>query len=464
MKMFKLLLMFENLTNKLETIFKKLKGYGKLNEDNIKEALREVRIALLEADVNLNVVKEFIEKIKIRAVGQEVMSSLTPGQQVVKIVNEELTTMLGGTNSGIALVSKPPIIIMMVGLQGSGKTTTSAKLARRFLKEGQLPLLVAADIYRPAAIEQLNILGKELGIPVFNGNGANNPIDICKRSLAEALEKGCRSIVIDTAGRLHIDEELMQELKNIKDEIKPHEILFVADAMTGQDAVNVAKTFNEHIGIDGIVLTKMDGDARGGAALSIRSVTGKPIKFIGIGEKLDQLEQFYPDRIASRILGMGDVLSLIEKAQDSFNQEAAQKMQKKLREDSFTLEDFRDQLSQIRKLGPIEQIVSMIPGMGKVKVGEENEKELVRIAAIIDSMTRKEKNNHTIINGSRKKRIAKGSGTEVWEVNRLLKQFVQMKKMMRQFSKPGFMKKFGMPNQLMGNGRGMFPFFLSLVL
>jgi len=458
MKMFKLLLMFENLTNKLETIFKKLRGYGKLNEDNIKEALREVRIALLEADVNLNVVKVFIEKIKVRAIGQEVMSSLTPGQQVVKIVNEELTTVLGGTNSSIALVSKPPTIIMMVGLQGSGKTTTSAKLARRFLKEGQLPLLVAADIYRPAAIEQLNILGKELGIPVFNGNGANNPIDICKRSLAEALEKGCRSIVIDTAGRLHIDEELMQELKNIKGKIKPHEILFVADAMTGQDAVNVAKTFNEHIGIDGIVLTKMDGDARGGAALSIRSVTGKPIKFIGIGEKLDQLEQFYPDRIASRILGMGDVLSLIEKAQDSFNQEAAQKMQKKLREDSFTLEDFRDQLSQIKKLGPIEQIVGMIPGMGKMKVGEENEKELVRIAAIIDSMTRKEKNNHTIINGSRKKRIAKGSGTEVWEVNRLLKQFVQMKKMMRQFSKPGFMKKFGMPNQLMGNGKGMFPF------
>ena len=457
MKMFKLLLMFENLTNKLETIFKKLKGYGKLNEDNIKDALREVRIALLEADVNLNVVKEFVEKIKVRAVGQEVMSSLTPGQQVVKIVNEELTTMLGGTNNSIALASKPPTIIMMVGLQGSGKTTTSAKLARRLLKEGQLPLLVAADVYRPAAIEQLNILGKELGIPVFNENGTNNPVDICKRSLAEALEKGCRSIVIDTAGRLHIDEELMQELKNIKSEIKPHEILFVADAMTGQDAVNVAKTFNEHVGIDGIVLTKMDGDARGGAALSIRSVTGKPIKFIGIGEKLDQLEQFYPDRIASRILGMGDVLSLIEKAQDSINQDAAQKIQKKLREDSFTLEDFRDQLSQIRKLGPIEQIVSMIPGMGKVKVGEENEKELVRIAAIIDSMTKKERNNHTIINGSRKKRIAKGSGTEVWEINRLLKQFVQMKKMMRQFSKPGFMKKFGMPNQLMGNGRGMFP-------
>lgn len=458
MKMFKLLLMFENLTNKLETIFKKLRGYGRLNEDNIKDALREVRIALLEADVNLNVVKEFIEKIKVRAVGQEVMSSLTPGQQVVKIVNEELTTMLGGTNNSIALASKPPTIIMMVGLQGSGKTTTSAKLARRLLKEGQLPLLVAADVYRPAAIEQLNILGKELGIPVFNGNGTNNPVDICKRSLAEALEKGCRSIVIDTAGRLHIDEELMQELKNIKSETKPHEILFVADAMTGQDAVNIAKTFNEHVGIDGIILTKMDGDARGGAALSIRSVTGKPIKFIGIGEKLDQLEQFYPDRIASRILGMGDVLSLIEKAQDSFNQEAAQKMQKKLREDSFTLEDFRDQLSQIRKLGPIEQIVSMIPGMGKMKVGEENEKELVRIAAIIDSMTKKERNNHTIINGGRKKRIAKGSGTEVWEVNRLLKQFVQMKKMMRQFSKPGFMKKLGMSNQLMGNGRGMFPF------
>ena len=457
MKMFKLLVMFENLTNKLDTIFKKLRGYGRLNEDNIKDALREVRIALLEADVNLNVVKEFVEKIKVRAVGQEVMSSLTPGQQVVKIVNEELTTMLGGTNNSIALASKPPTIIMMVGLQGSGKTTTSAKLARRLLKEGQLPLLVAADVYRPAAIEQLNILGKELGIPVFNENGTNNPVDICKRSLAEALEKGCRSIVIDTAGRLHIDEELMQELKNIKSEIKPHEILFVADAMTGQDAVNVAKTFNDQIGIDGIILTKLDGDARGGAALSIRFVTGKPIKFIGIGEKLDQLESFHPDRIASRILGMGDVLSLIEKAQDSINQDAAQKIQKKLREDSFTLEDFRDQLSQIRKLGPIEQIVSMIPGMGKVKVGEENEKELVRIAAIIDSMTKKERNNHTIINGSRKKRIAKGSGTEVWEINRLLKQFVQMKKMMRQFSKPGFMKKFGMPNQLMGNGRGMFP-------
>jgi signal recognition particle subunit SRP54 len=458
MKMFKLLVMFENLTNKLEVIFKKLRGYGRLNEENIKDALREVRIALLEADVNLNVVKEFVENIKVRAVGQDVMSSLTPGQQVVKIVNEELTAMLGGTNSKMALASKPPTVIMMVGLQGSGKTTTSAKLARRLSKEGQLPLLVAADVYRPAAIEQLNILGKELGIPVFNGNGTNNPVEICRRSLGEASEKGCRSIVIDTAGRLHIDEELMQELKNIKQEIKPHEILFVADAMTGQDAVNVAKTFNESVGIDGIVLTKMDGDARGGAALSIRSVTGKPIKFIGIGEKLDQLEQFYPDRIASRILGMGDVLSLIEKAQDTFNQDAAQKMQRKLREDSFTLEDFREQLTQIKKLGPIEQIVSMIPGMGKVKVGEKNEKELVRIASIIDSMTKKERNNHTIINGSRKKRIAKGSGTEVWEVNRLLKQFVQMKKMMRQFSKPGFMKKFGMPNQFMGNGRGMFPF------
>ncbi len=449
--------MFENLTNKLDTIFKKLRGYGKLNEDNIKDALREVRIALLEADVNLNVVKEFIENIRIRAIGQEVMSSLTPGQQIVKIVNEELTSMLGGVNSRIAIASKPPTIIMIAGLQGSGKTTTSAKLARRLSKDGQLPLLVAADIYRPAAIEQLNILGKELDIPVFNGNGTNNPIEICKRALSEAVEKGCRSIVIDTAGRLHIDEELMQELKNIKSEIKPHEILFVADAMTGQDAVNVAKTFNDQIGIDGIILTKLDGDARGGAALSIRFVTGKPIKFIGIGEKLDQLESFHPDRVASRILGMGDVLSLIEKAQDSFNQEAAQKMQKKLREDSFTLEDFRDQLNQIRKLGPIEQIVSMIPGMGKMKVNEKSENDLVRITAIIDSMTRKERNNHTIINGSRKKRIAKGSGTEVWEVNRLLKQFVQMKKMMRQFSKPGFMKKFGMPNQLMGNGRGMFP-------
>ncbi|MBI3813372.1 MAG: signal recognition particle protein [Nitrospinae bacterium] len=450
--------MFENLSNKLETIFKRLRGYGRLNEDNIREALREVRIALLEADVNLNVVKEFIEKIRARAVGQDVMSSLTPGQQVIKIVYEELAAILGSTGSKIVFSARPPTIIMMAGLQGSGKTTTSAKLARMLLKDGQKPLLVAADVYRPAAIEQLNILGKELGIPVFNGNGTADPVEICRGALTDAKENGCRSIIVDTAGRLHIDEDMMRELKNIKGEIKPHEILLVADAMTGQDAVNLAKSFNEQLGIDGIVLTKMDGDARGGAALSIRSVTGKPIKFIGLGEKLDQLEPFYPDRAASRILGMGDVLSLIEKAQDSFNEDAAKKMQKKFREDSFSLADFREHLMQIKKLGPLDQILGMIPGVGKLKDKDVDESELVRIAAIIDSMTEKERNNHTIINGSRKKRIAKGSGTEVYEVNRLLKQFVQMKKMMKQFSKPGFMKRFGMPGNMLGAGRGMFPF------
>lgn len=450
--------MFENLSNKLETIFKKLRGYGRLNEDNIKEALREVRIALLEADVNLNVAKEFIEKIRARAVGQEVMSSLTPGQQVVKIVYEELAAILGSAGSKIVFSARPPTIIMMVGLQGSGKTTTSAKLARLLSKDGQKPLLVAADVYRPAAIEQLDILGRELGIPVFKGNGTNDPVEICRGSLTNASENGCRSIIVDTAGRLHIDEALMSELKNIKGEIKPHEILLVADAMTGQDAVNLAKSFNEQLGIDGIVLTKMDGDARGGAALSIRYVTGKPIKFIGIGEKLDQLEPFYPDRVASRILGMGDVLSLIEKAQESFDEDAAKKMQKKFREDSFSLADFREHLMQIKKLGPLDQILGMIPGMGKLKDKEVDERELVRIAAIIDSMTEKERSNHTIINGSRKKRIAKGSGTEVYEVNRLLKQFVQMKKMMKQFSKPGFMKRLGIPGNMLGTGRGMFPF------
>ncbi|MEK7847046.1 MAG: signal recognition particle protein, partial [Nitrospinota bacterium] len=323
------------------------------NEDNIREALREVRIALLEADVNLTVVKEFIEKVRIRAVGQEVMSSLTPGQQVIKIVHEELISVLGGASSRIAMAQKPPTIIMMVGLQGSGKTTTSAKLARRLLKEGQSPLLVAADVYRPAATEQLKLLGKELGISVFDRNGINNPVEICKRAVSDASINGFRSMIIDTAGRLHVDDKLMGELKTIKNEVRPHEILFVADAMTGQDAVNVAKTFNEYVGIDGIILTKMDGDARGGAALSIRHVTGKPIKFIGVGEKTDQLEQFYPDRIASRILGMGDVLSLIEKAEASFNEETAKRMQKKIKEDSFSLKYLREQLMQIKNMGQL---------------------------------------------------------------------------------------------------------------
>jgi len=450
--------MFENLSGKLESIFKKLRGYGRLNEDNIREALREVRIALLEADVNLTVVKEFIEKVRIRAIDQEVMSSLTPGQQVIKIVHEELISVLGGASSRIVMAQKPPTIIMTVGLQGSGKTTTSAKLAKKLSKDGQLPFLVPADVYRPAAIDQLKTLGKEIGIPVFDGDGILSPVEICKKSLIEASKKGCRSIIIDTAGRLHIDDTLMKELKNIKDEITPHETLLVADAMTGQDAVNAAKTFNEYVGIDGIILTKMDGDARGGAALSIRHVTGKPIKFIGMGEKTDQLEQFYPDRIASRILGMGDVLSFIEKAEASFNEETAKRMQKKIKEDSFSLKDLREQLMQIKNMGPLDHILNMIPGMGKLDNKEVNEKDLQRIVAIIDSMTERERSNSTIINGSRKKRIARGSGTEVWEVNRVLKQFVQMKKMMKQFSKLGFMKKMGMPGNMFCIGRGMLPF------
>lgn len=450
--------MFENLSNKLESIFKKLRGYGKLNEDNIGEALREVRIALLEADVNLAVVKEFIEKVKIRAIGKEVMSSLTPGHQLIKIAHEELTSVLGGTNSKIAIAPKPPTIIMMVGLQGSGKTTTSAKLAKKLLKDGQKPLLVAADVYRPAAVNQLKILGEELNIPVFDGNGMNDPLLICKKSLLDASERECKSIIIDTAGRLHIDKMLMDELKSIKDEIKSHEVLLVADAMTGQDAVNLAKSFNEQLGIDGIILTKMDGDARGGAALSVRFVTGKPIKFVGVGEKIDQLEQFHPDRTASQILGMGDILSFIEKAEAVFTEEEAKKIQKKIKGDSFNLKDFREQLIQINNMGSLDQIMSMIPGVGKLKGNELDKKELIKTVAIINSMTEKEKNNHSIINGSRKRRIANGSGTEVWEVNKLIKQFVQMKKMMKQFSKPGFMKRFGMPGNLAGPGRGVFPF------
>mgnify|MGYP001562953688 CR=1 FL=1 len=450
--------MFENLSSKLEVIFKKLRGYGVLNENNIKEALREVRIAFLEADVNLNVVKEFIERVRIRAIGQDVLSSLTPGQQVVKIVHEELVSMLGETDDKITFAAKPPTIIMMVGLQGSGKTTTSVKLARKLLKEGHLPLLVAADVYRPAAVDQLKVLGKEIGIPVFDGNGTTAPLEICKKSIHYALEKEYRTIIIDTAGRLHIDDELMNELIHIKDAIKPHEVLLIADAMTGQDAVTMARVFHERLGIDGVILTKMDGDARGGAALSIRSVTGKPIKFIGAGEKIDQLENFYPDRIASRILGMGDILSLIEKAQTSFDENALKKMQKKIKGDSFTLKDFREQLIQIRKLGPLDQILGMIPGAGKLTGKEINEKEMIRTIAIIDSMTEKERINHALINGNRKRRIAKGSGTEVWEVNTLLKQFVRMKKMMKQLTKPGFMKRFDTPAQMMGGGRGFFPF------
>ena len=432
--------MFDTLTDKLSSVFKKLRGHGKLSEQNITEALKEVRLALLEADVNFKVVKDLIERIRTRAVGQEVLGSLTPAQQVVKIVHEELISLMGGSGSGLNLSFKPPIPIMLVGLQGSGKTTTAGKLGKFLREKGRKPYLVPADVRRPAAIEQLKKLGEQLGIPVFNPDPQESPLTICQKALKWADEEGGDVVLIDTAGRLHIDEELMKELEEIKKEIIPREILLVADAMTGQDAVNVAKKFNETLEIHGVILTKLDGDARGGAALSIKAVTGKPIKFIGVGEKLDALELFYPDRMASRILGMGDVLSLIEKAQEAIDEKKAEELQKKLLKDTFTLEDFREQLQQIKKMGSIEQILSMIPGMGRLKLPKDlqgSEQELTKIEAIINSMTREERRRPEILNGSRRLRIAKGSGTTVQDVNQLLKQYLQTKKMLRQFRRGG---------------------------
>jgi signal recognition particle subunit SRP54 len=432
--------MFDSLTEKLGSVFKKLRGHGKLSEQNIHEALKEVRLALLEADVNFKVVKDFIDRIRTRAVGQEVLESLTPAQQVVKIVHEELISLMGGVNTGLALSYKPPIPFMLVGLQGSGKTTSAAKLGKFLKDKGRKPFLVPADVSRPAAIEQLKRLGEQLGIPVFDSNPKENPLQICQRALAWADGEGGDILIIDTAGRLHIDEALMKELQAIKGAVSPREILLVADAMTGQDAVNVAKKFNETLDLHGVILTKLDGDARGGAALSIKSVTGKPIKFIGVGEKLEALEPFHPDRMASRILGMGDVLSLIEKAQETIDAKKAQELERKLLKDKFTLEDFLEQLQQIKKMGSIEQILSMIPGMGKMKLPTDlqgSEKELVRVEAIIRSMTREERRSPEILNGSRRLRIAKGSGTSVQDVNQLLKQYLQTKKMIRQFKKGG---------------------------
>jgi len=442
--------MFDSLTDKLSSVFKKLRGHGKLTEQNISEALKEVRLALLEADVNFKVVKDFIERTRTRAVGQEVLGSLTPAQQVVKIVHEELISLMGGSSSGLNLSYKPPIPIMLVGLQGSGKTTTAAKLGKFLKDKGRKVHLVPADVRRPAAIEQLKKLGEQLAIPVYPTDSQESPVKICRRALQWADEESGDVLLIDTAGRLHIDEALMKELEEIKKEVTPREILLVADAMTGQDAVTVAKRFNESLDIHGVVLTKLDGDARGGAALSIKAVTGKPIKFIGIGEKLEALELFHPDRMASRILGMGDVLSLIEKAQEAIDEKKAQELQKKLLKDSFTLEDFREQLQQIKKMGSIEQILAMIPGMGRLKVPKDlqgSEKELVKVEAIINSMTRQERHHPEILNGSRRLRIAKGSGTTVQDVNQLLKQYLQTKKMLRTFRKGG-MK--GLP-------RGLFP-------
>ena len=440
--------MFQNLSDRLEPILKKLKGRGKLNEENIKESLREVRIALLEADVNFQVAKDFIARVMDKAIGLEVMESLTPGHQVVKIVHRELIHLLGSESSQITFSAEPTTIILVVGLQGSGKTTSSAKLAKKFKDEGKNPLLVPADVYRPAAIEQLNILGQKLSIDIFNAADQKSPVKICKNACEEASKKGLNPVIIDTAGRLHIDEKLMAELKNIKSEIQPDEILFVADAMTGQEAVNMARSFDSSLGINGIILTKMDGDARGGAALSIREVTGKPIKFIGVGEKLEALEVFHPDRLASRILGMGDILSLIEKAESTVSIDSAKDLYKKIKQDGFSLEDFKDQLTQMKKMGPLDQLMGMLPGMKSVKNIKIDDKALVRTEAIINSMTPNERSKHQIINGSRKKRIARGSGTHVSDVNRLLKQFVQSKKMMKKLSKMNLKNGLGMGNML----------------
>jgi len=434
-------MIFESLADRLQQTFKKLRGHGKLTEDDVNEAMREVRMALLEADVNFKVVKDFIKKVKERAVGQDVLDTLTPAQVVVKIVDEELTELMGGTQSRLNVSSVPPTVIMMAGLQGAGKTTSAGKLGLSLKKQGKKPLLVAADIYRPAAVKQLQVLGEQLGIPVFSMPQGTDAVTIARSSIEYARSHINDVVIIDTAGRLHIDEKLMQELKDIKADVKPHEILLVVDAMTGQDAVNVAESFNEGLGIDGVVLTKLDGDARGGAALSVKAVTGCPIKFVGMGEKLEALEPFHPDRMASRILGMGDVLSLIEKAQSTFDAEEAKKMEKKLRKADFTLDDFLAQMQKVRKLGSFEQILGMIPGMGGLKKqlqGQDidlNGKEVRRIEAIIKSMTPKERADISIINGSRRKRIALGSGTRVQDVNKLLKQFNEMKKMMKQVKK-----------------------------
>lgn len=431
--------MFESLTEKLESIFKRLKGKGLLKEEDVEIALKEIRLALLEADVNFKVVKDFIQKIKEKAIGKEVLESLTPGQQVIKIVNEELCELLGKRNIKIQLSPNPPTIIMMVGLHGSGKTTTAAKLARIFKKDGRRPMLVAADLQRPAAIDQLIALGSQIDVPVFYSKDIRDPVTLCIESVKKSKIDARDILILDTAGRLHIDETLMAELKKIKESVSPKEVLLVADAMTGQDAVNIAKNFEEQIGIDGIILTKMDGDARGGAALSIVSVTGKPIKFIGVGEKLDMLEPFYPERIASRILGMGDVLSLIEKAQKSFDQKEAEKLQKAIIEERFTFDDLKEQIVKMRNMGPLENILSMIPGFNKIKNLNIDEKELIKVEAIINSMTKKERKDYTIINGSRRRRIAMGSGTTVADVNRVIKQYVEMKKMLKMFKgKKGF--------------------------
>jgi signal recognition particle subunit SRP54 len=428
--------MFDSLSTRLTAIFDRLGGHGRLTEENIQEALREVRVALLEADVNFKVVRGFVERVRAKAVGQDVLRSLTPAQQVVKVVHDELVELLGGSGHRLAAAPHPPTVVMLIGLQGSGKTTTAAKLARMYAKQGQHPLLAAADTYRPAAQEQLRTLGAQLNVPVV-GDGRENPVAICRRALDEAAARGLTPVILDTAGRLHVDDDMIDELKRIKQDVKPHHILLVVDAMTGQDAVTVAERFNAAVGIDAVILTKMDGDSRGGAALSVRHVTGRPIAFVGTGEKTEALEPFHPDRLASRILGMGDVLSLVEKAQQAVDQDKAQEMVRKLREDSFSLEDFREQLRQVRQLGPLDQILGMLPFGKALKAGPKEldgeQADLDRFDAIILSMTPGERKNPEVINGSRRQRIARGSGTSVQDVNRLLKQYAQLRKMMKQF-------------------------------
>ncbi|MDQ6419286.1 signal recognition particle protein [Paenibacillus sp. LHD-117] len=429
---------FESLSSRLQNVFSKLKGKGKVSEADVNEAMREVRLALLEADVNFKVVKDFIAKVKEQAIGIEVSKSFTPGMVVIDIVNKELTELMGGTQAKLAKANKPPTVIMMVGLQGAGKTTTSGKLAKLLQKGNHKPLLVACDIYRPAAIKQLQVLGEQIKAPVFALGDQTSPIEIAKQGLQHAKENGNDYVIFDTAGRLHIDETLMDELKQIHANVKPDEVLLVVDAMTGQDAVNVAQSFHEQLELTGVVLTKLDGDTRGGAALSVKAVTGRPIKFAAMGEKIDSLEPFHPERMASRILGMGDMLSLIEKAQSSIDAEKAAEMERKMRTAEFTFDDFLEQMEQVRKLGPLDQIMDMLPGMGKMKGNMKDlkvdEKQIGRIEAIVRSMTKAEKQKPELLNHSRRKRVAAGSGTTIVEVNRLIKQFDDMRKMMKQFS------------------------------
>jgi signal recognition particle subunit SRP54 len=435
--------MFDNLSDKLQRVFKNLRGEGKLSTENMEAALREIRVALLEADVHFRVVKQFIESIKEKAMGQDVLTALSPTQQVVKIVRDELIKTLGTHQSKLRMANEPPTTILIVGLQGSGKTTTTGKLSRWLSKNGHSPLMVSVDVYRPAARQQLSVIARDIKLPIYEGTPEESkPVDLARSALRESRQTGRDVLLVNTAGRLHIDDQLMQELQQLKELLSPTEVLFVADAMTGQDAVKSADEFHKRLGITGIILTKMDGDARGGAALSIRNITGQPLKFVGVGEKFDALEPFHPDRVAQRILGMGDVLSLIEKVEETIDQKQAEEMQRKLIHNEFTLEDFRDQLRQIRKLGPLESLLGMMPNIGPIKNLKDvkvDENEITRVVAIIDSMTAKERANHMIINGARRRRIAKGSGTTVQEVNNLLKQYAQARKMMKSITGGGGM-------------------------